>query len=187
MSLRLATEESASPARTRGFCVLGRVQMSEPEASVTMAGSFENAVRGLGLSSDIAETDLEISSIPSAWLLSGQAQTRSRLLGRTQDQLACVVLWECGPANFNWHYRNDEFLIILSGDAFIADKNGGEHHFGPSDVVFFPAGTVATWRVPNHVRKIAILKRSVSQPIAFILKVWIKLLELASPSQDLGH
>jgi uncharacterized protein len=149
-----------------------------------MAGNLENAIRELGLSSDGAEADLEISYIPSAWLLSGQAQTRSRLLGRTQDQLAHVMLWECGAASFKWHYRKDEFLIILSGDAFIADKNGEERHFGPSDVVFFPAGSVATWRVPNHVRKIAILKSSLSRPIGFILKAWIKLLELAGPSRD---
>ena len=93
-----------------------------------MAGNLENAIRELGLSSDGAEADLEISYIPSAWLLSGQAQTRSRLLGRTQDQLAHVMLWECGAANFKWHYRKDEFLIILSGDAFMAGKNGGERH-----------------------------------------------------------
>ena len=57
---------------------------------------------------------------------------------------------------------------------------------GQSDVAFFPAGSDATWRIPNHVRKIAILKSSLSQPMAFLLKAWIKLLELAGLSRDSG-
>jgi len=160
--------------------------LSELEASLNTARSLENAVRGIGLTSDIADTDFEISSIPSAWLLSGRAQTRSRLLGKTEDQLAYVMLWECGAANFKWHYGKDEFFIVLSGDAFLADKNGRERHFGPSDVAFFPAGSEAIWRIPNHLRKIAILKSSVRQPIALILKAWIKLLELGGLSRDWG-
>jgi uncharacterized cupin superfamily protein len=155
-------------------------------AGVNIAGILENAIRGFGLPSDIAEPDLKISSIPSAWLLSGQAQTRSMFLGKTRDRLASVMLWECGSANFNWHYRKDELLIILSGDAFIADENGGERHLGLSDVVFMPAGSVVTWRIPDHLRKIAILKTSISPPIAFVLKAWIKLLELAGAATDSG-
>ncbi len=141
--------------------------MNEPMASVNMAGILENAIREFGLSSDMAEADMETSSIPSAWLLSGQAQTRSRLLGKTHDRLASVMLWECGAANFNRHYRKDELLIILSGDAFVADKTGEERHLRPSDVVFMPAGSVVTWRIPYHVKKIAIVKTSISPPIAF--------------------
>jgi uncharacterized cupin superfamily protein len=162
------------------------MRLSELKANLNMAGSLENMAYGIGPSQDFAETDMEISSIPSAWLLSGQAQTRSRVLGKTQDQLAYVMLWECGAANFKWHYGKDEFFIILSGDAFLTDNNGRERHFGPSDVAFFPAGSDATWRIPNHVRKIAILKSSFSQPLAFLLKAWIKLLELAGLSRDSG-
>src|SRR5579863_5089959 len=111
-----------------------------------MVGSLDIAIREVGRSSTIAETGLETSSIPSAWLLSGQGQTRSKLLGKTQDRLAYVMLWECGAVNFKWHYGKDEFFIVLSGDAFMEDKNGREIHFGPSDVAFFPAGSDATWR-----------------------------------------
>jgi uncharacterized cupin superfamily protein len=156
-------------------------------AGAKMAGILENATREFGLPSDTAEPDLKISSIPSAWLLSGQAQTKSRLLGKTQDRLASVMLWECGAANFNWHYRKDELLIILSGDAFIAGKNGGERHLASSDVVFMPSGRVVNWRIPDHLRKIAILKTSISPPVAFILKAWIKWLELAGAATDSGH
>lgn len=160
--------------------------MSEQNAIFSTVGSLDNVVHGLNLSSAITEANLEISTIPSAWLLNGQAQTRSKLLGKTQDHLAYVMLWECGAASFKWHYSKDELLIVLSGDAFIADENGRERHIGPSEVAFFPAGSNATWRIPNHVRKIAILKSPVNRPMVFILKVWIKLLEMAGLSGDSG-
>jgi hypothetical protein len=67
------------------FCVPGGVQLSGSMASVNLAGVLENATREFGLSSDMADADLKISSIPSAWLLSGQAQMKSRLLGKTKD------------------------------------------------------------------------------------------------------
>lgn len=164
------------------FVFLGRVQVSELKVSLNIAGSLENVVSGLSLPRNIAEADLKTSSIPSAWLVSGHARTRSRLLGRTQDRLAYAMYWECGAVNFKWHYSEDEFLVILSGDVFVTDQNGAERHYGASDFAFFSAGSDVTWRVPDHVRKIAILKTSVNQPAALILRAWNKLLELARPS-----
>jgi uncharacterized cupin superfamily protein len=160
--------------------------VNELKASLNLAGSLDTTIGGFDLSPEISASEMEVSSIPATWLLSGQGQTRSRLLGKTSDKLAYAMLWECGAACFKWHYAKDEFFIILSGDAFMAEKNGRERHFGPSDVAFFPAGSDVTWRVPNHVRKIAILKSSFSQPIAFLLKAWIKLVELAGLSRDSG-
>lgn len=163
---------------------LGRVRVTK--LSVGVAESFESLVAGLGPLREVAQTDLKTSLIPAAWLISGEARTRSKLLEKTHDGLACVMYWECGATKFKWHYSKDEFLIILSGDAFISDGGGGERHFGPSDVVFFPAGSDATWRVPDHVRKIAILRNSVHQPVAFMLKAWIKMVEMAGLSGNGG-
>ncbi len=158
--------------------------MIDLKASFDVAEGFENAVPGLSLPRDIAEADLETSSIPAAWLLSGEARVRSKLLGETQDRLAYAAYWECGAAEFEWHYDKDEFLVILSGDVFVTDKKGRERYYGPSDFVFFPAGTHATWRVPNHLRKIAILKTPLNQPMAFMSRVWTKLLATAGLSGD---
>jgi uncharacterized cupin superfamily protein len=156
------------------------------KASFDIAERLENAVPGLSLPRNIAEADMETSSIPAAWLLSGEARVRSKLLGESQDRLAYAVYWECGAAEFKWHYGKDEFLVILSGDVFVTDKNGVERYYGPSDFVFFPAGTRATWRVPNHLRKIAILRSPLNQPIAFMSRVWNKLLAIAGLSSDAG-
>ena len=160
--------------------------MSELRVDLNIAESLGNAASGLNLPRDIAEADLESHTIPSSWLLSGEARTRSSLLGRTHDKLAYALFWECGATHFKWHYSKDEFLFILSGGVFVTDKNGEERYYGPSDFVFFPAGTDVTWRVPDHVRKIAILKSSVTRPAALMSKVWTKLLDLSGLSSGGG-
>jgi hypothetical protein len=83
-------------------------------------------------------------------------------------------VWECGAVSYNWHYSKDEAYIVLSGEGFMTDGKGVERRFGAGDVAFFPAGTNAIWRHPHHFRKVAVLKNSVSQPLAFAVKAWSK-------------
>jgi len=130
------------------------------------------------LSSTLKDIKLEPGSIPSEWLLSGQPETRSKLLGKTPDRLAYVMLWECGAVSYKWHYDKDEAYIVLSGEGYMTDETGVERRFGPGDVAFFPSGTNATWRHPNHFRKVAVLKESVWGPLAWSLKAWSRLLRL---------
>jgi len=128
------------------------------------------------LSSTLAEVKLEPGLIPSKWLLSGQPETRSKLLGKSQDRLGYIMLWECGQVSYKWHYDKDEAYIVLSGEGFMTDEKGVEQRFGPGDVAFFPAGTNATWRHPDHFRKVAVLKDSVWRPLVLGLRAWNKLL-----------
>src|SRR2546425_9321431 len=134
------------------------------------------------VSSTLADVKLEPDSIPSKWLLSGQPETRSKILGRSRDRLGYIVLWECGAASYKWHYSKDEAYIVLSGEGFMTDEKGTERRFGPGDVAFFPAGTNATWRHPDHFRKVAVLKEPVWRPIAFATKAWGKLLRIVGLS-----
>jgi uncharacterized protein len=134
------------------------------------------------LSATLADVQLETGSIPSEWLLSGQPETRSKLLGKSRDQLAFVMLWECGAVSYKWHYTKDEAYIVLSGEGFMTDVKGVERRYGPGDVAFFPAGTNATWRHPDHFRKVAVLKDSVWTPVAFGLKACSKLLQIVGLS-----
>jgi len=121
------------------------------------------------LSSTLAGVKLEPCSIPSEWLLNGQPETRGRLLGKSRDRLACVILWECGAVSYKWHYDKDETYIVLSGEGFMTDDKGAEQRYGPGDVAFFPAGTSAIWRHPHHFRKVAVLKDPVWIPFCFSL------------------
>src|ERR1700756_912303 len=131
------------------------------------------------LSSTLAGVEMEPGSIPAEWLLSGQPQTRSKLLGKSDDRLADAMLWECGAVSYKWHYTRDEAYIVLSGEGFMTDEKGIERRYGPGDVAFFPAGTNATWRHPSHFRKVAVLKDSVAGPFVMVFKTWAKLLQMA--------
>src|SRR5258708_6244374 len=89
---------------------------------------------------------------------------------------ANVAIWECGAASYKWHYNQDEAYFVISGEGFMTDEKGVEHRFGAGDVAFFPAGTNATWRHPDHFRKVAFLKEAISRPIGFGVKVWNKVM-----------
>lgn len=127
---------------------------------------------------NLSNVQLAPGSIPSKWLLSGDPQTRSRLLGKTSDRLSYAMLWECGACSYKWHYTKDEAYIVLSGEGFMTDDKGVEHRYGPGDVAFFPAGTDSTWRHPDHFRKVAVLKEPVSKPIVLLWKAWSRFLQL---------
>jgi uncharacterized cupin superfamily protein len=130
------------------------------------------------LSIALSDVQLEPGSIPQEWVLSGNPETRSKLLVRSHDWIANVVVWECGAVSYKWHYNQDEAYLVLSGEGFMTDDKGVEHRFGPGDVAYFPAGTNTTWRHPDHFRKVAFLKESFSRPVGFTLKVWNKLLRM---------
>src|SRR3989454_11577082 len=119
-------------------------------------------------------------------MLSGNPETRSKLLVRTDDWIANVVIWECGAASYKWHYNQDEAYFVISGEGFMTDEKGIEHRFGAGDVAFFPAGTNATWRHPDHFRKVAFLKESIWRPLAFGLKACSKLLHITGLSGKLA-
>src|SRR2546428_3366660 len=40
-------------------------------------------------------------SIPPAWVLSGNPETRSKMLGRTHDWTSNIVVWECGAGELH--------------------------------------------------------------------------------------
>lgn len=127
--------------------------------------------------------DLEISAIPSDWVISGSPEIRYKILGRTKDMLAMAAVWECGAVSYRWHYHQDEAYVVLSGEGFMTDAKGVEHRYGPGDVAFFSAGTDSTWRHPDHFRKIAVLKEAAPGPIGAAVAGWKKLLRIAGLSK----
>ena len=125
-----------------------------------------------------ATLDLDqLGAIPPAWVLSGNPETRSKILGRTHDWTSNIVVWECGAGSYTWHYNQDEVIIVISGEGFMTNGKGEERRFGPGDVGFFPAGTTCTWHHQDHFRKVAVLKESIWAPTGF----WIEGMEQASP------
>jgi uncharacterized cupin superfamily protein len=120
--------------------------------------------------------EMEPDPIPAEWILSGTPQARTNKLVTSRDWSSTVVVWDCTPGSFKWHYSKDETVHFLSGEAFMTDDDGEEHRFGAGDIAFFPAGTTCTWRVTDHIRKVAVVRETMWRPLGFVLKVSKKIL-----------
>jgi uncharacterized protein len=125
-----------------------------------------------------ASTELHPEPIPRDWILAGSPDARSAKLAKSDDFTSYVMVWDCSEGHFNWHYNKDETLVVVSGEAFITTTNREERRIGPGDLVFFPAGSSATWRVTQQVRKVAVLRETMPMSVGAGLRVWNKLLRV---------
>lgn len=109
-----------------------------------------------------AAIDLDVELLPFGpnTVLRGDPKSRSQMLVRSRDWTSDIALWECTNGLFKWHYAHDEVMVVISGEAFLVEDEGRERRFGPGDLGFFPAGTVCTWRVPEGIRKVAIVRET---------------------------
>jgi uncharacterized cupin superfamily protein len=130
--------------------------------------------------------DLDATSIARDWILDGKPETRSKELARSHDRTSHVMVWDCTAGRFNWHYNKDEALVVISGEAFISDQNGGERRIGPGDIVFFPVGASATWRVPNSIKKVAFLRHTMPRPFGLGVLAWNLLLRIVGLRRSSG-
>ena len=119
-----------------------------------------------------AAVNLEPEPIPADWVLSGSPQTRSKKVVTSADFTSYVMVWDCTPGRFTWHYNKDETLVVVSGEVFITKDDGQERRLGPGDFAFFPGGSSAVWRVTAHLRKVAVLRETMPRPLGFGLRAW---------------
>jgi len=122
--------------------------------------------------------DLKAAPIARDWILDGAPETRNKQIAKSSDRTSVIMVWDCTAGRFNWHYSTDETLVVTSGEAFISDQNGGERRIGPGDIVFFPAGSSATWRVPTYIRKVAFLRHTMPRPVGYGVRAWNLLLRM---------
>lgn len=161
--------------------------MSRQVSSVLPVTQEEKAIHGIRetfafgsiLVATPATVELEPEPIPPAWIVSGSPVARCKKIVRSHDRTSHIVIWDCTPGSFKWHYCMDEALIIISGEAIMTNEKGEERRFGPGDFGFFPAGTSCTWRITEHLRKIGVLKESLWRPLGLAVKAWHKLLRIA--------
>jgi uncharacterized cupin superfamily protein len=125
-----------------------------------------------------ATSDLNAAPIARDWILDGSPETRNKEIAKSSDQTSYIMVWDCTAGRFNWHYSMDETLVVTSGEAFISDQNSGERRIGPGDIVFFPAGTSATWHVPTYIRKVAFLRQTMPRPMGYGVRAWNMLLRM---------
>jgi uncharacterized cupin superfamily protein len=133
-------------------------------------------------------THLQRTPISPDWVLEGTPETRSEELARSRDLTSFAMVWDCTAGRFNWNYNKDETLVVLSGEAFITIGDI-ERRIGPGDVVFFPAGSSASWRVPQYISKVAFLRHTMPRAAGFGVLAWNKFLRvvgLAANSPAMG-
>lgn len=128
--------------------------------------------------------ELETETFPAGWIVAGSPQARCKKVVRSGDRTSHVVVWECSPGSFKWHYGMDETIVVISGEAFMINERGEERRFGPGDMGFFPAGTSCTWRITEHLRKVGVLKENVGRPLGLAVKAWHKVLRLLGLSGE---
>jgi uncharacterized cupin superfamily protein len=121
---------------------------------------------------------LDPAPISPDWILAGTPQARSKLLAKSHDRTSSIMVWECTAGRFNWHYSEDETVVIISGEVFITIEKGEETRLGQGDVGFFPAGSSCTWRINDRVKKVAVLRKDMPFALGFGVRVWNKTLRL---------
>jgi uncharacterized protein len=112
------------------------------------------------------------------WILAGTPNARSKVLAKSRDRTSRIMVWECTAGYFNWHYSEDETVIVISGEAFIGTANGEERRLGQGDMGFFPAGSSCTWRVNDRIKKVAVLRKDLPPPLGIGVRAWHKLLQI---------
>ena len=125
----------------------------------------------------VSSQDIQLNSAPirADWVIEGRPTARNAVLARSADRTCMTLLWDCTAGLFRWVYDQDETIHIIEGGVILTLDDGRIEVLGPGDVVFFPAGSSATWRVDAYVRKLAVFRESVPQPMAALVRLRSKL------------
>jgi uncharacterized cupin superfamily protein len=126
-----------------------------------------------------ASAELKPNPIPADWILSGSPTANATKVVTSHDTTSYVAVWDCTEGRFNWHYTQDEVVVVMSGEVFVTNEAGEEYRLGPGDVAFFPAGTSFTWNVTKRIRKVAVLRQTMPRPAGFCVRAWNKFLRVA--------
>jgi uncharacterized cupin superfamily protein len=140
----------------------------------------EDAVSNPVVFATPADVDLDPAPIPADWIIEGNPQARSKRLAASADGTSTVMAWSCTAGRFKWHYTVDETIHLISGEVFVTDENDNVRRVGPGDMVFFPAGSVSTWYIPDHVRKFAVCRHSMPRVAGFALRAWNKIVGIVT-------
>ncbi len=120
---------------------------------------------------------LETSGVKPDKVLEGHPTFLTYVYARSQDVASWSGVWECkGPTKARFVYTLDETVYVLEGSANI-EYDGVVHALHPGSVAFFPAGSTATWDVPERIKKSFVL----SNPGR--LKRWARRLFFSYPKR----
>lgn len=95
------------------------------------------------------------ATAPGPWAQQGRFAGRherqlAKAVGLTQFGLNQVTLDPGAYSSLrHWHEREDEFVLVLSGELTLIDDNG-EHALTAGDIVGFPAGAANAHHLTNR-------------------------------------
>jgi uncharacterized protein len=121
------------------------------------------------------DVPLRPAPIEPSWIIEGNPVAHNCVLSRGSDGLALTIPWECTEGAFDWHYDYDETVHFLEGSAVIESATMAPTRFGPGDVLFFPCGAKARWKVERKVRKLAFFRTPAPAPLMFAINARAKL------------
>ena len=132
------------------------------------------------MSIQVFSQDVQLCAAPIRpdWVLEGSPTARNTVLARSADRTTLTMFWDCTAGRFRWVYDQDETIHVLEGSATLALGDGRVEQLQPGDVVFFPAGTTAVWTVSGYVRKLAVFRETVPQPLALLVRLRAKLRDM---------
>lgn len=126
--------------------------------------------------------DMKDAPINPDWILSGTPHARAADHSRSRDRASSTAMWDCTAGEFRWFFGWDETVYILEGEVHVTAENGTISVLRSGDVAYFRAGTWATWRVDNYVRKVAFMRRPFPTMLALAYRVWNKIFSARSYS-----
>ena len=121
---------------------------------------------------------LDPQPIAAAGILAGTPVGSAKVLLKTQDKTSHLVVWECTAGEFVWDYAEDETAIVISGEAVVTGSDGEDLSLSPGSVVFFPAGSSSLWRIPDRIKKVAILRKDLPPAVGIGVRAWHKFLRV---------
>ena len=132
-----------------------------------------------------SQVALSPSPIPADWILEGAPVARSCVLTTTDDNTAMTIVWDCSAGRFNWYYNLDETVSVVEGGMTLTDQTG-TRKVSAGDVVYFPAGSQATWVVEQYVRKVAVIRQPIPISVSQGLRVMRKLRRMVTAEKAGG-
>jgi hypothetical protein len=89
----------------------------------------------------------------------------------SDDGAAFAIVWNCTSGRFTWRYDTDETAYFLDGDVTIRAPGQPDMRLGAGDSIHFCRGSVATWTVHSHIRKVGFCRRAPSRRISLWLRI----------------
>ena len=61
--------------------------------------------------------------------------------------------WECSPVTYNSSYKEDEYFLVVYGEADLICEDVGTVHIGPGDLVLVEKDTKLVWDIKKRIKK----------------------------------